>query len=279
MKQNTEEAVRADLEATVRTDTVHRTAAANHAKLIAAHTAADSDAKSFIATAKAVLGHFFGRQWSAAWMPAGFHDRSLAIPSTAAGRHQLLERLHTYLEAHPDKQDALNFTGARAGEVLTALKSARAAVPASKSSVRGAKIARDKAEEALRTRMLGLIWELRQLLDDDDPKWKSFGLNPPGAPTTPDVPTDLVLTPGTPGIVHAKWKLANRATRYRVYKKEEGDENFEPAVTTADLKITIEGLKSGGTAQIQVSAANNAGESKPCAPVEIVVPAALSQHA
>src|SRR6266571_4016612 len=124
--------------------------------------------------------------------------------------------------------------------------------------------------------MTGRFAELNQLLDEDDPLWYAFGLNRPSDPEAPGVPDNLVLTAGLPGAVHATWAPARRAGRYRVYKKEAGDEAFQPVLTTSESDATISALRAGGTVQIQVSAANDADESQPCAAVEIVVPSQMA---
>ena len=72
---------------------------------------------------------------------------------------------------------------------------------------------------------------------------------------------------------HSEWSPARRATRYRVFKKEDGEADYQPAATTPDSQVTITGLKRGATVHIQVSAANDAGESKACPPGQIIVPA------
>ena len=82
-----------------------------------------------------------------------------------------------------------------------------------------------------------------------------------------------MLTAGLPGSIHVSWSPARRAARYRVYKKEEGETEYQSAATTFTPEAAITGLKGGAAVQIQVSAANNAGESKACMPAEIVVPA------
>jgi hypothetical protein len=108
----------------------------------------------------------------------------------------------------------------------------------------------------------GLIAELEQLLPDDDPRWYAFGLNPPAAPATPEVPDGLVLTPGEPGILHADWADTPRAQRYRVWKQVVGtDEDFVAALTVNDSDATLTALPSGATVRVRVTAVNEAGES------------------
>ena len=80
------------------------------------------------------------------------------------------------------------------------------------------------------------------------------------------------LAAGVPGAVHAAWSPARRANRYRIYKKEAGDAEFQATATTTGLEATISGLKPGAAVEIQVAAANDAGESLPSDPAQIVVP-------
>ena len=46
--------------------------------------------------------------------------------------------------------------------------------------------------------MTGLIEELTQLLDGDDPLWLAFELVPPDSEDTPDQVSDPVVTAGAP---------------------------------------------------------------------------------
>jgi hypothetical protein len=205
-------------------------------------------------------------------LPAGF-TASLAIPKSPADCQLLLESLQQYLQAHPEHEnDPLNVTIARATELSTSLKSARSEVDRSTVDLKAAKEARDRAEQALRWRMSGLIAELEQLLDDDDPSWYAFGLNRPADRNIPAVPNDLVVTAGLPGSIHVQWAPAVRARRYRIYKKEDGDTGYQPIATTSDPNAVVNGLKGGSTISVQVTAANKAGESLPSSPAEFVVP-------
>ena len=259
--------MRADLDAANRSRNTYNTAVATSTRLTAGQTAADSNGKTFIGTTKAALGNFLGTQWSPAWLPVGFLNNSLTIPTTIAERQVLLESIANYLQANPDKQNGpLVITVARAVELFKALKDVRAAVISSTSAVTAAKTARDRAAQDLRARMSGLINELGQLLDDDDPTWHAFGLNRPADPETPGIPADLVLTAGLPGSIQVSWSPARRAGRYRVYKKEEGETEYQSAATTFTPAAAITGLTSGVTVQIQVSAANDAVKAKPAFP-------------
>ena len=191
--------MRADLDAANRSRNTYNTAVATSTRLTAAQTAADSNGKTFIGTAKAVLGNFLGNQWSSAWLPVGFLNNSLALPLTIAERQVLLESIANYLQANPDKQNGPLVTAARAVELVTALKDVRASMISNNSIVTAAKTECNRAAQDLRARVSGLIRELGQLLDDDDHTWHAFGLNRPADPEAPGIPENLVLTAGLPG--------------------------------------------------------------------------------
>ena len=127
--------------------------------------------------------------------------------------------------------------------------------------------------KTLRDRLSGLISELGQLLDDNDPLWLAFGLNEPGATNLPDSADGLVLTAGPAGTVLAHWSNASRATRYRVFKQIDGVDAIPVNIATVtDSDATLTGQPSGKTLKIYIIAANDAGQAAPSDTVQIVVP-------
>jgi hypothetical protein len=274
IKQNTEREVRAALEAAVNANTKFNTLSATNAALLAAQKVAADNARDFIQAAKGVLGSSLGRKWSPAWLPPGFTGNSLEVPAKLAERQALLESLQKYFEANPDKQvESIQVTASQAGAVLVALKNARASVGAGDSAVTAASQERKQKDQELRWKFSGLVAELAQLLDDEDPTWYAFGLTRPSDPETPAVPQDVSVTAGLAGTIFVNWTAARRADRYRVYKKEEGEAEFQSVAATVDPQALITGLTGGSPVEIQVSAINNAGESLPSIPAQIVVPA------
>jgi hypothetical protein len=181
--------------------------------------------------------------------------------------------LRKYFETNPDREvAALKVTASEAGAHLEALKNARAAVVAGNSAVNAAKEERKQTEQELRLRFRALIVELGLVLNDDDPTWYAFGLSRPSDPKTPAIPKDVSVTAGLPGTIFVSWAAAPRADRYKIYKKEEGDADFQAAATTVVREAWLTDLKGGRSVEIQVSAINIAGESLPSVPVEIIVP-------
>jgi hypothetical protein len=85
--------------------------------------------------------------------------------------------LKDYFHAHlAYKADALSVTGDAAEDRYTNLSNARATVNAGNADVGTKRATRDAAAKTLRTRLRGLITELKQLLPGDDARWRAFGL-------------------------------------------------------------------------------------------------------
>ena len=125
--------------------------------------------------------------------------------------------------ANPARENApLVITAAWTGILFTALSDARSAAHEGNTAAVNMKTARDGAVRVLRKRMHALIGELEGLLEDDDARWYAFGLNPPGAPETPEIPEGLVLAGNGAGAVAADWSDAPRADHYRVWKQVVG---------------------------------------------------------
>ena len=256
-----------------------RTAQANFAALqggkpalTAALNTADTNGRAYTTAARNVLALSLGQGWSQVWEATGFPNQSLAIPATLSERQSLLASLKTYFTSNPTMENAaLTVTAAQADVLFIALSNALAAVDNGLTAIGQKKNLRDAAVELLRKRMRCLIAELALFLPDEDPRWDAFGLNRPGAPSTPDRPEALVLTPGVAGTLLADWADAPRADRYRVWIQIMGvDTEFRPVATVTDSDATLTGLGSGKTVKVRVTAVNDAGESAPSAVVEAV---------
>jgi len=274
IKQNKEADMLADLGAAQTAENTFQTKRDAKTDATTAQTVADSNGKAFIGKAKRVLENYLGTKWSAGWATAGFVNNSTAIPSTIEERQTCLNSLKIYFTNNPAHENApLNVTAAEADAKFTALRDARNDVNNAATDAGNARKARETAVGKLRTRMTGLIGELGQLLEDDDPLWYAFGLSRPSDPETPGIPDGLVLTAGPAGSVLVDWADARRAERYRVFKQVVGtDLDFIAAVTVTESDATLSGLPSGATVKVRVTAANDAGESAPSTEVQIVVP-------
>lgn len=141
---------------------------------------AAGEMRKFFLAAKKVLRHHLGEQWNQAYSEAGFVNHTIATPSTQSRRYDLLQDLATYFTKHSDFE-AANFgvTAARAGELLSALRSSREAVARNQTRRKELKTSRAHAEKKLRMRLATVIRELHAVLETDSPFWSDFGLHSP----------------------------------------------------------------------------------------------------
>lgn len=276
IKQNVEAAFTPDFDAAKLADEVYETAKKTLRDANTDQQNADDAAYDFIKLARTVLLPLLGGKWSQTWIDTGFPNQSTAVPGTMDERYELCDKLNKYFTQHPTYEvntPNLVVTAAKALALYKQLTAAEESVKEADTAASQKKISRDDAVDVLRARMRGLISELGQKLDPLDPLWKAFGLNQPGADTTPDVPTGLTLTAGSAGMVLSTWNLATGAARYHVWLQIVGvDASYRNVDTVTSLTDTLTGLPSGKTANLQITAVNPAGESQPSNPASIVVP-------
>lgn len=248
--------------------------AAKSAKVAASavRRTSESNGRKFCASAVGLLKNFLGTQWNSQWQAAGFTTGSLAIPDDSL---PLLGELRGYFIAQPAHENApLGITSADCTARIADLTATRAASNQSNLDLGTAKTNRDTAQATLYKRLTGLRTELDQLLSDDDPRWYAMGFDRPADGWQPGPVEHLVVTPGGPGMVFANWYDARRATRYRVFKQVPATDPapVEVTSTVTDSQYTLTGLVPGTTAQITITAVNEAGDGAISATASIVVP-------
>ncbi|MFN7140245.1 MAG: fibronectin type III domain-containing protein [Limisphaerales bacterium] len=215
----------------------------------------------YIAYARDLLMRHLGSKYSEAWDAAGFR-RSLRVPRSIKDVKVALEALNGYFTANASRQNTeLNITAAHALTLFNNLCTAENAMNLQKSAVGTAKKLRDIKFKALKAQLTRLFKELGEILDPLDSRWVLFGFNKPGAKETPPAPTGVTAVLIGATAVSVKWQAAARADHYRVWVRVEGEENFDPMGSPADLDQTLEGLSANTNFEIAVSAVNNGGES------------------
>lgn len=163
-----------------------------------------------------VLKPRLGDQWNAQWSAAGFTTNSLALPENPL---PILQQLSNYFSANPTHEVAsLNATAGATHDAAEAISTTGSASNQSNVDAGNAKTALETAITDARARLTGLRDELTQLIDNDDELWYAFGFSKPSDPDTPEVPENVVVTPGAPSshLLFINWDDAARAARYRV---------------------------------------------------------------
>ena len=221
-----------------------------------------------------VLLPYLGRSWSAAWIPAGLVNHSTAVPAYVGDQLNLLGLISAFFTANPNYEDAaIGVTGTAGTTMKTTSEAADTALNAAKTLAATKKDARDAALEALKGSMRMLIRILDELLEADDPRWASFGLNMPDAETTPAAPKNLVANFADGPVLLASCEAVPLATRYRWRIKVVGLETeFRLAASTKSPLAQIDKVLPGQSVELMVQAANQTSQSVPSESVFVTLP-------
>ncbi len=233
-----------------------------------------TDIGAWLLKARDVLLPYLGRSWSAAWIPAGFTDHSTAVPKYIGDQLNLLGQLSAYFTANPDYEDAaVGITGAAGNTLKTNSNAADSAFDLAKTTAATKKDARDAALEALKGSMRMLVRILEELLDADDTRWTTFGLNIPDADTTPAAPTNLTANFADGPVLLAACDAVPLATRYRWRIKLVGLETeFRLAASTKSPLAQLDKVLPGQSVELIVQAANQTLQSLPSESVFVTLP-------
>ncbi len=119
----------------------------------------------------------------------------------------------------------------------------------------------------------GHVQFVRQLLDNNDPRWLAFGFDLPGHTSGPDVPQNLTVTAGAAGsqTLYAHCDYPRRADGFRFIARNEAGDTVLAELLTLDAEATFNGLPSGVKVNLTVTARNTTGESQESAPPVVVV--------
>jgi hypothetical protein len=220
-----------------------------------------------------VLKPRLGDSWNSQWRTAGFTNGSIAVPDNPL---PILQQLATYFSAHPTHEVAsLNATGAACTTTAESVSTATSASNQSNVDAGNAKNGLAAGIAEARTRLGGLRDELTQLIDDDDERWYAFGFSKPSDPDTPEVPENLVVTPGAPGnhLLFIDWNDPVRATSFRVIVTNTANPPVgHKNVIVTDSEVTFNDLAPGPVKITITSRNSKGGESGPSATVSGTVP-------
>ena len=234
--------------------------------LIAAHTTrrnAIQAGRDYNARALDHLKGYLGRTWNPNWTAVGFSGGSLALPYDPK---PLLLKFRAYFILNPAHELASNHvTAAEANALALAIEAAVLAEGAATQARDLATKARDESFKRLHDRIVGLRKELEQLMQPDDMRWRTFGFARPIDRRIPKVVTGLTVRPGTvAGEIIVQWNPAIGAENYRVLRQVQTVEDKPvEAGLFSDRTVIINGLPSGKTVIVSVTARNPAGETLP----------------
>ena len=222
------------------------------------------------------LASRFGSRWSTAWAQAGFINRSTGVPSKMEERLGLVLSLVRFFTRNPGFEVPTMNQTAAFGTILQADALGKQQV------VTVADVALDtagedwtKAYETLTAAMRALIKNLEGKLSKNDPRWLEFGLNLPGAKTTPGQPVNVSVQADETGALVAQCEAVALAERYRWRMLIVGvQEKYELAASTTEPLAAIREVSAGQTVQLIVQAVNGKSQGVASEPVTFTLPGA-----
>jgi hypothetical protein len=256
-------------------------ALANKVKKTAARNSARSNGRTLAGYVVTVLKPRLGKEWSAAWNAVGFTEGNLTIPDNPL---TILQQAAAYFVQHPTHEvpdfipgivPPIAVTAASCNAAAQAITNATTQSNQSNSDVAAARQNLDAGLTALRKRLSGLLNELGDLLDDDDPRWYAFGFERPSDPEIGNVPENLVVAPGAAGSgrIFVDWDDARRAEKYRATITNTANPSAVLATKIVEeSEATFDGLPAAASIRVTVTSLNDAGESQPSEPAPGIVP-------
>ena len=272
LQQNTETAIRADLDALLGTIHIYGTNRAASAKETGKQSTACAEGRTWLLMARDNFKTFLGNRPGKQWVGAGWPDHSIAVPKRAGDIELRLEHVARFLTDNPARGvAAMNLTAARATALAKALLGARGSRNRQKSARVQSKQDRNAAERKLRRRLRGLIEELTQLLDPRAPEWRAFGLRRPGVPDSPAKVKNTRAAALGGGSAQVQCDPAARAEYYQVHMMIVGkDAEFALAESPREPQKIFDSLPVGARVRFKMRAMNETGHGPFGEEVEIV---------
>lgn len=238
-----------------------------------AYKSACAGVSVFLKSSRATLVASFGPSWNTMWAQAGFVQPSTAVPRRLADRLSLATSLVKFLTDNPSYEVASKGVTAAIGQAaLTAVTAAEVALQPAKAATAAAKGVLGGAQQVLVTACRTVIKVLSTALGPNDPRWKTFGLNPPGADVTPAAPTGLSASMSEQGVLLSCADTA-LATRYRFRGKFVGVDTAYKLLASSPIPMAVvKDVAPGATMEIIVQAVNNGAQGVPSDPITYVVP-------
>lgn len=219
---------------------------------------ADAALSEWLQTTRNILAGRFGSRWSTIWAQAGFINSSTSVPSRIEERLGLALNLTGFFTANPSFEvPSMQVTAAQATALRNTALAAQQALGAADVALKEKGDAWDSAFASLTDTMRSLIKILGATLEDNDPRWFTFGLEMPATNTTPGKPANLAAHLDDTGAIIVQCDPVALAMRYRWRMLLAGIEtDYRLVARSTDPIGSITGVMPGQKAQIIVQAVN-----------------------
>jgi hypothetical protein len=234
---------------------------------------ADTALSEWLQTTRNILAARFGSRWSTMWAQAGFINSTTTVPSRIEERLGLALNLANFFTANPTFEvPSMQVTAAQATTLRDAALAAQQALAAADVVLKSKGDAWDSAYATLTGTMRALIKILGATIEDNDPRWLTFGLQMPATNTTPGQPVNVTAHLDGTGAIVVQCDPVPLATRYRWRMMRVGiDPDYQLAARSVDPIGNITGVLPGQTAQIIVQAVNGNLQGVASEPIQFTV--------
>ena len=265
-----------DLEAFVKADTDFNAARSARLAVSEVFQAEMETVYRWLLAVSNTLASRFGTKWSAAWAQAGFVNGSTGVPTKLEERLGLVLSLVKFFTKNPGFEvPTMEQTAAFGTALQTTALAKQQVVTAAEVALGTAGEAWTTAHETLTGAMRELIKNLEGKLKKNDPRWVEFGLNMPGARSTPGQPVEVSVQTDETGALVAQCEAVVLAKRYRWRMQIVGvQEKYELAASTTEPVAVIGGVAAGQTVQIVVQAVSGNLQGVASEPVIFTLPVA-----
>ena len=249
-----------------------RNAQNRKSEMITALRKAERDGRALATACINLLKPRYGNRFNTEWQKIGF-DGNLQVAQNPIIVLKILQHYFINNPTHemPDVRPGISCTAEACEAAIQAIDGAKPICNQSNIELGQAKIARDEGLNHARECLRGMAQELSFKLDNDDPLWLAYGFDQPTAPRKPEPLENVVASRGTnPGEAFINWDESPRADHYHILVTDEAGKILEDDILSITEKSYVD-LPTGIKLSFVVSARNNAGESKPCEPIKMVL--------
>ncbi len=270
----TAEEMEAQLAPFIAADNAYNKARSVRQKASDAYQAATSAVYDWLLAARLALVPILGLRWSTAWAQAGFIRATTAIPSTVADRLTLIASLESFFKDNPGYQSpSTGVTAAKATALIATVELTQEAVTDEDMAFDDAGTAWQLAYDPLAASATALIKNLEGKLDSLDPRWLGFGLQMPGASSTPGKPTGLSAHLDEMGNVILQCNALALATRFRWRGFIVGVEvDYRLVASTTEPMASVDNVMPGQTMQFAVQGVNDTLQGVLSDPIQFTMP-------
>ena len=225
------------------------------------------------------LATIFGTRWNTEWAQAGFINKTTQIPTRNDDRSALLVALASFYTANPSREVAsLNQTAAFATNLRNAAVTAQQALTVATINFNNVSKTWTDAYNTLADGMRALERNLASVLDNDDPRWLSFGFTMPGTSSTPGKPQNVTAQLDQFGNIIVQCDPESYATRYRFRRMIVGVEaSYVLADSSKEPIGSIADILPGQTVQIIVQAVNGNLQGVASDPIVFTIPPVVNK--